>query len=223
MKRFILFAICLAPMYLFGCSEIDNYKEPDSHIEGKLIDATTGDLLPSQGLNGARIQLYEVYKGEKATTATNVWVETDGTFRNERVFSGSYHLVPVGPFLPADTVKTSLPANGNIEFEVEPYLRISLDEATLNGTSATVKFTVNRSAQWSGAMRQYVVVYSASDNFSIDGYLKRTVVNTTDEILGVQQSITIEDVDTAKPVFVRVAALVTGASYWNYSAIQRLK
>jgi hypothetical protein len=209
-------------MALFGCSDIDNYKEPDSRIEGRLIDATTGELVPSQGLNGARIQLFEVYNGVEASTATNVWVNTDGTFRNERVFSGTYRLVPQGPFLPADELKTDIPT-GNIDFKVEPYLRIKLDEATLSGTSATVKFTVSRSAQWSQTMRQYIVVYSASDNFDINGYIKRTVVNTTDAILDVPQTVTIEGVDTAKPVFVRVAAQVNGASYWNYSVIERLK
>lgn len=222
MKKFVLFAICLASLSLPACSDIDNYDEPNSLIEGKLTDASTGEPVPSQGLDGARVQMYEVYKGVKAATPTNMWVRTDGSFRNERVFSGSYHLVPVGPFLAADTLKTNIPS-GNIEFKVEPYLRVSLDGATLNGTSLTVKFTVNRSTKSAAALRQYAVLYSASDNFGIDGYIKRTMANTTDAILGTQQTVTIEGVDTAKPVFVRIAAQANGVSYWNYSVIKRLK
>ncbi|MDR2968252.1 MAG: DUF3823 domain-containing protein [Tannerellaceae bacterium] len=220
MKQIILLNIlCLASLSLFSCGEIDNYEEPNSRIEGKLIDAVTGDLIPCQGLNGARIQMYEA----ESTTATSVWVGLDGTYKSERVFSGNYRIIPQGPFLPVDTVRTAVPTNGNLDFTLEPYLRIKLDEATLSGTTATLKFTISKSTQTSAALNQYGVLYSTTENIdAATGFVKRSLVTTNDAILDVQQTVTIEGIDTAKPVFVRIAARSGASTYYNYSVIKRL-
>jgi hypothetical protein len=220
MKQLISLIICLILFSLFSCSEIDNYEAPDSHIEGKLVDATTGKLIPCQAPNGARIKMFE----GTSTTPTTIWMRTDGTYKSDRVFSGAYTVVPEGPFIvkTTDTVKVAIPAGKNIDFSVEPYLRIDLPEVTLNGTTATLKFTISKSEQWASPLSQYVVLYSTTENIDVLGYIKRTQVTVNNSILGIQQTATIDNINTSRPIFVRVAARTGASSFYNYSVIKKL-
>lgn len=220
MKKLTSFIICLLSFSLFSCGDIDNYKAPDGHIEGKLVDATTGELIPCQAPNGARIKMFE----GTSTTPTTVWARTDGTYNSERVFGGTYTIVPEGPFIvkSTDTVTVNIPAGKNIDFNLEPYLRINLPEATISGTTATLKFTISKSEQWASPLSQYVVLYSTTENIDVLGYIKRVQVTVNNSVLDVQQTVAIEDIDTSKPVFVRVAARTGASGFYNYSVIKKL-
>lgn len=205
---------------MFSCNDIDNYDEPDSQIEGKLIDQTSGELIPCQAPSGARIRMFE----GTSTTSTTVWPRTDGTYNSQRVFSGTYTIVPEGPFIvePSDEVTLFIPASGSVDFNVEPYLRINLSDATLSGSTVSVKFTISRSQHWNEDLNQYVVLCSSTEHIDVLGYTKRAQVTVDNSILDAEQTVTLEDIDTSKPVFVRVAARTNGTSYYNYSIIKRL-
>lgn len=226
MRRLKLFILLAVSASLFGCNKIDNFDEPNGHIQGSLIDKTTDELIPCQAPNGARIKLFE---GE-STQAINLWPRIDGTYNSDRVFDGTYRIEPEGPFIvtASDAVTVKLPAGRNVDFTVEPYLRIELSDATLNGTEATVKFTISRSAEWvDGSMTDYAILYSETESISINGRAPESITVTVPSgtetgILGVEQTVTIEDIDTSKPVYVRVAAKASVSSYWNYSVVERL-
>ncbi len=125
-----------------GC-EVDNYDMPDLTLSGRIVDAGTGELVESGGINGGTIvQLFEY----SDTQPQNLATFPDGTFVNSRVFSGNYTYTAVGPFTLVDPSRVALAMNGNttVDIEVVPHVRIEITDVVVNGTSATVKVTYEK-------------------------------------------------------------------------------
>lgn len=222
MKKILLLitGICL----FISCGGIDNYDEAEGVVEGGIYDLTTNELIPAQAPNGARIRLYE----SNSTQPIDFWCMTDGTFYNKRVFAGDYRIIPEGPFIvtTSDTIRIHVPAKQKIDFNVEPFLRVKAS-AALNGSSATVKFTIAKSDKWDGALSQYAVLYSWTKSIDINNYTSRESVNISaddeENFLGKELTFTVDKIDTSRPVFIRVAARTSGTNYYNYSEILQLK
>lgn len=129
-----IIAFCMA-----SCMEIDNFEAPDAHVTGRLIDQTTGqNLITDHG--DTHIRLWEMsYSTNPAPQS--IPVKFDGTYNNERLFAGTYDMLPHnGPYWPADTIfgvrigrKTTTQ-----DFEVTPYLHITDFDALLEGTFLTL-------------------------------------------------------------------------------------
>lgn len=122
-----------------ACMEIDNFDAPDAHITGKLIDKTTGqNFITDHG--DTHIRIWEMsYSTNPAPQS--IPVQFDGSFNNERLFAGTYDMLPFnGPYWPADTIRgVGIGKKTTIQdFEVTPYLHITDFEATLEGTKLTL-------------------------------------------------------------------------------------
>jgi len=130
--RYILFFIVLGLSFT-ACS-LDNYDLPQESIQGKLIDKN-GDAFISEQPNGYKIQLYEGDSPEKFT----FWGKADGTYKNTKIFKGTYSIQPIeGAFFPVEPKTLNIIGNSTVDFEVVPFLYIT---ATIINSNRDVKAT----------------------------------------------------------------------------------
>lgn len=227
---YILF---LLTALLYGCGDIDNYDAPDASLKGKLIDlATKGSgnekLIPCQAVSGAKIALYE----GNFLLPTRFSVKTDGSFEGAMIFKGDYMVVPEGPFIvtSADSVHTHIPVGNDLDFYLEPFLRLEITDAYLDfaGTAVTVKFKIAKSAKVSARLARYTVVWANVPQLDINtqvtgsGAGKNMIevnVESYDEndYLDKELTVVLHGVDPTRPVYVRSAARITGTNHFNYS------
>ncbi len=126
MKKTIILSLFVGVSALFtvSCIELDNFDAPESKISGQVIDATTNKpILASQG--HGHIRLWEVSYSNNPVEI-EIPVKQDGTYNNHKFFDGDYDMVPLGPWWPADTLR-SVNLNKNLvkDFTVTPYLTLS--------------------------------------------------------------------------------------------------
>ncbi|MBF0647389.1 DUF3823 domain-containing protein [Dysgonomonas sp. GY75] len=233
MKKLIYITTLILSVLFVSCS-LDNYDTPDARVKGAIVDlATKGagqeKTIPVQTVNGAKIALYE----EGYAQPIYFSIKGDGTFEGDMIFSGNYKLVPQGPFFVTseDTIRTSIPAAGDIKFYLEPFLRIRINDAYLNfsGNDLTVKFVISKSSNPNtGRLSIYRVVWANTPLLdkntqvtTIDGSrnFKEVSVSAGNEAdsLDKELSVTVSGVDPNKPVYVRIAACVAGTTHYNYS------
>ena len=107
-----------------ACSlfQLDTYQDPDATLYGSIIDAATGELLPSDIVNGTTIKLIE--HGYADPTPTYLVVKNDGSYRNTRLFEGTYTVQPdKRNFLPVDAQEIQISGETRLDFSVTPYIR----------------------------------------------------------------------------------------------------
>ena len=81
---------CLMVFMLSSCGyfEYDNYEEPNSGIEGTVVDKKTNELYCSETANSYKIEYYELSweeAGHANTQARFFWGKADGTFTNTKI------------------------------------------------------------------------------------------------------------------------------------------
>ena len=217
MKKILLsLTACLA--LLAGCS-IDNYDEPDAAISGGIYDSQTQELIPAEAPNGARVQIVQ----DGYQQPTNFWCKPDGTFQNTRLFAGKYKLTVQGPFVASTITEqaVNIPAS-DVKVMVEPYLRIKAT-ATLTGNNIEVTYTVNQNSKSEGTVSEVKILCGNTIGLSSTTAKKQVTVSTTNQPLGTQHQVTIENVDTKNAIYVRVAAKTSETPYYNYSTLLKLK
>ena len=98
----LLVLLCLS----FTACETDNYEAPDCTIQGKISDHRNQPFQVNQGADIIRIR--EISWAKDSTTYTanrKLKVQQDGTYRNTKIFRGTYRLLPYsGAFFPYDDV-----------------------------------------------------------------------------------------------------------------------
>jgi hypothetical protein len=139
MKK-LSFYILFATLFAFSsCSlfELDNKDVPNATLQGEVVDAETGELVPTdQGSEGIRVRLTELSYGDNVTPNPDFFCMPDGTFQNTKLFSGNYNIRVDGPFIPllreddrgtpiADETQTmDISGVTQVKFEVQPFLRV---------------------------------------------------------------------------------------------------
>jgi len=146
---------CLA----FTACEKDNYDAPDCTIEGQLYDHLNQPFQVQQGAEIIRIR--EISWAKDSTTYTanrTLKVQQDGSYRNTKLFKGSYRVLPYsGAFFPYDDVNSDGDNAGELveinhtatqNFKVVPYLTLEWIQKPAVGAdgylSCSVKFTRNQ-------------------------------------------------------------------------------
>lgn len=122
MKK-IVFIIIVSLLCVYSC-ELDNYDAPNAKIYGKIIDSETGEAIQQEILEGSRIDYVELGDFKNPPTQ-QMRFKTDGSYRNDLMFSGKYHIqAQRGNFfiLPPDTIQVKGETEYN--FVTEPYIRI---------------------------------------------------------------------------------------------------
>ena len=134
-----------------GYFEYDNYEEPNSGIEGTVVDKKTNELYCSETANSYKIEYYELSweeAGHANTQARFFWGKADGTFTNTKIFAGEYRItLKEGAFYAPDPEIVTLEKGEmtKLNYAVTPYARVNIDEITLSGTkqnNLVIKYTV---------------------------------------------------------------------------------
>lgn len=223
MKKINLFTIIITGlMTTFGCSEIDNYDIPDSGVYGEVIDNITGQPIQTEQPNGFRIRMLE--KGYENPVPIFFWGKDDGSFRNTKVFSNQYEILPIeGAFFVPSSQTVAVNGLTEVNFTVTPFLGISASVKT-DGNDIITNYTINRT-QAGDKIITRMTVCSKNPRLNKNVFDKRVSTSLTgisDEvILATQFSDTIKDVDLTKIKYVRVG-VSTSLNRYNYSAVFEL-
>jgi len=125
MKRIIYSLPVLVAIFLFSCTDMDNYRAPSSRMSGNVIDKTTGESFLT-GQNEFTIRLWET-SWSSNPTPQDIPIKQDGSYYNDKLFDATYAMEPyAGPFWPVDTLG-GMKLKGSLtqDFEVIPYLHIT--------------------------------------------------------------------------------------------------
>lgn len=124
--RTIKYNLIILVMVIFASCELDNYDEPNATFTGKIVDVQTGETIQTRQPNGIQIRLWE--DGFENPVSYGMWAKNDGTFRNTKLFAGTYEVtVEAGPFHNTATQTVTLKAGNEVDatFQVEPYVRVT--------------------------------------------------------------------------------------------------
>jgi hypothetical protein len=145
MKKIIYSLLIIICAVGFSSCEKDNYDEPNARFYGKIIDSTTGTnfVMTSQSL---QVRMWEISYKENPSQR-NVNVKDDATFNNNKLFAGTYQVLPTnGAFWPVtDTLTIELKNGKAVEqnFTLTPYLKVSIVDYKLTGTSLNIVGKLN--------------------------------------------------------------------------------
>ena len=122
--KYIILSITTLLVLLVSSCELDNFDAPDAKFFGAIIDEETGDTIPQDLIEGSIIEYIE--QGFKNPQLQQLRFHTDGTFRNNLMFSGDYKIIPTrGNFFSPDTLNVHIGKGDNkIDFVVKPYCRV---------------------------------------------------------------------------------------------------
>ncbi|WP_455584566.1 DUF3823 domain-containing protein [Bacteroides sp.] len=140
MNRLYIFCLMILTLSSCGYFEYDNYEEPNSGIDGKVVDKKTNEPFYSETANSYKVEYYELSweaAGHANTQSRFFWGKADGTFTNTKIFAGEYRItLKEGAFYAPDPEVVTLKKGKltNLNYAVTPYARVKIDEITLSGT-----------------------------------------------------------------------------------------
>lgn len=154
MKLRLILLIGVIGSLLASCG-YDNYDEPESILEGKLV--YNGEAI-NVSYNDVTFQLWE--PGWQTKAQINVAVDQDGTY-SAMLFNATYKLIipsNQGPFRSkknaesgSDTIVVKLDGSKVLDIEVEPYYMIRTPQFTVAGREVTGTFKVEQIITGTGA------------------------------------------------------------------------
>ena len=140
MKKLINICLSLTLLvFVSSCGELgelDNYEQPDAKLFGSVVDQETGELIPQELITGSVIEYTEL--GFETPQIQQLRFHTEGTFRNNLMFSGDYEIEAVRGNFFAPEMDT-ITVRGDTEFTISalPYIRIK--DATIENTGRKVE------------------------------------------------------------------------------------
>jgi len=141
MKKITYILLGMTILGLSSCYKKDNWAAPDARVYGNIIDFYTKKaLLTSQ--NDWSIRIWERSWTESVPVNQNIPVKQDGTYNNNKLFAGTYDMLPYGgPFWPVvDTAKNVVYTKDGVQqdFTVTPYLQVVDLTTSVVGTDLTL-------------------------------------------------------------------------------------
>ena len=212
MKYIVLSVIALLVLLVSSC-ELDNYDAPDASFFGAIIDEETGDTILQDLIEGSTIDYIEL--GYKNPQVQQLRFHTDGTFRNNLMFSGDYKIIPTrGNFFSPDTLEAHINKGDNkIDFTVKPYCRIHnvrLEKIDYQGKPwLLAHFNVEQVATENVKELMLAIDENPNVGWVINKkYFKKPI----DKVLAPDDDqllyISLEDIPKGKEYYVRVGALI---------------
>ena len=162
MKQLSIYILLILGVAFSSC-EKDNMPGPDARVFGSIKDKATGKLVETELVNGSSIEAYEL---GFATQQLRRWlIKNNGEYRNNLVFSGRYDFkLQNCNFFPLNVLDYQIKSGDNqLDFEVEPYLRINNTNISYNATSKKVTATFTVEAGRSTVKIKQVRLYAFSD------------------------------------------------------------
>ena len=157
MKKILNLFLLSLVSFAFASCEMDNYDAPEAAVEGQVYDHLGNPLQTAQGKGNFKVRIKEISyaNGDPNVVVTeqNLNMMTDGSFRNTKLFEGTYEMWPYetcGYPCEEEQMKTVTLENGKtarVEFTITPYLTLEWvgepyqdEEGVLH---ASFKFTRN--------------------------------------------------------------------------------
>ena len=145
MKKIKLYISLLISLFVVASCELDNYDTPNAKIYGGIYDNVTGELVPQDIISGSRIEYIEL--GYEVPTTQYLIFKSDGSYRNDLMFSGKYAIGPgtAGNFVaPAKDTIDLASGETKLDFTVQPFVRIKNCTITKIGTEIVATFTIEQ-------------------------------------------------------------------------------
>ncbi|REA62877.1 hypothetical protein DSL64_08130 [Dyadobacter luteus] len=138
--------LCLSVLVLVlalsGCS-IDNYPAPDAQLHGTFLDIETNEPVEQDIIRGSTIEFVE--HGYASETKQVMVVRNDGSYRNNLIFSNTYTITPVrGNFVPAEPQQVNVKGDTQLDFKVQPYIRIKEAKIEKSGNKVIASFKLQQ-------------------------------------------------------------------------------
>ena len=219
-------------MFLYSCTEWDNFDAPNSGIYGKIIDSGTGEPLEVKGNGGGSVRLLQQDPKYATPSPIDVIIADNGTYKHTMLFAGTYKAFPWdGAFkYTANDSVTVVAKSGDLtelNFQVAPYFRIAASV-----TDSTFTYTITKPATTTEKMQEiifmvnnYPIVNESVSSNTTGVYInlwKQSVSSVLDtDIIGVQRTFTFNWSTTHLPkgeYYFRVGARTSVAKY-NYSPV----
>jgi len=125
-----------------GC-ELDNLEGPDAELYGSIIDDATGELVEQDIIRGGVLELWE--SGYENVTAQTMNYKVDGTFRDSKLFSNDYKVIPIRTnFFPVDTLAVTISGSTELDIMVTPYIRVKNANISKSGSVITATFSLEQ-------------------------------------------------------------------------------
>jgi hypothetical protein len=217
--RIYFFACCFLAMFFPSC-QIDNYEKPTLTLRGKIVDSQSGEPVQSGGINSGSI--VKLYEGSSAQPL-NLSTYPDGTFINQKVFSGSYSLTAEGPFtlVSQERLPVDLSKDTEVEIKVVPNLRVKATLISSTTNSATVKLQYER-VNKTQALSQIGLAWSTypNPNMLVFAGGKTILENITDQSVADagEKVFTLTGLLPNTTYYVRGASrTVNPGNFYNYS------
>lgn len=214
MKTKLYFLIVLI---LSSCT-IDNYAIPELKLSGKIVDAETGELVPSSGASaGTIVKLFEGNANQPLIFNTY----PDGTFKNSRIFPANYRVVAIGPFdSVTDTLSLNINDNTKIEIKAIPNVRLKLASLGLSGEKAKIEVEYNKTDP-DQKLLKLGVIWSTFPYPNVTVFPEGDIVLDDVASMGLDEGEKIYEITQLKSntkYYIRAFALSDNAgAYYNYS------
>lgn len=143
MKRMINALLLISTVLMMSACELDNYEGPNAKIFGSVLDATSGEPIEQDIVDGSKILYIE--HGYQNPETQNMVIKTDGSYRNNLMFAGTYTIFfNESNFVRPDTLKDYTVRGGDntLDFEVQPYIRVSDESISRVGDKIVASFTI---------------------------------------------------------------------------------
>ncbi len=143
MKKLTTHISALLLLFAAGACSIDNYPAPDSQLYGTFLDAETNEPVEQDIIRGSTIEYIE--QGYASQTKQTMIIKNDGTYRNNLIFANTYTITPVrGNFVPMTAQEVTVKGETQLDFKVQPYIRVKELSIEKVGTKVVAKFKLQQ-------------------------------------------------------------------------------
>lgn len=225
MKIAIILKVLVGIFFLSSCA-IDNYESPDIILDGKVVDATTGEPLQTRQPDGIKIRLID--QGIKNAIPFDFWAQADGTFRNTKIFAAKYNVSALqGPFEESGTVDVSydLTKNQTVIIKVEPFVRLTNVSIVKSGGGIKATYKISPTTSPKAIQKSLLICYTSPILHENTNGLISSATNTLSglknaDIASREFVDEIKILKAGQTYYARVAVLAANSlNRYNYSAI----
>ncbi len=227
MKKIELYIILLLDILLIGSCTLDNYDAPNAKFYGSILDNETNEPIEQDIISGSQIEYTE--HGFDNPTVQYMTFKTDGTFRNNLMFAGTYTFTPVrGNFVPVEPKEIEIQGDTKYDFVAQPYIRVKNASIQIIGTKVVATFNLQQTvtnnvsriglyAHLEPSVGQPMRVVAAEKN--INAVTNESTLYT----LEIDLPSNVTKLVPGKQYFFRIGALITASeAKYNYAPAVRL-
>ncbi|WP_411274956.1 DUF3823 domain-containing protein [Daejeonella sp.] len=228
MKRTIVLNLTVGILFLCSC-ELDNYATPDIVLEGKVIDVSTGEAIQTRQPDGIKIRLID--EGIISPVPYDFWAQSDGTFRNTKIFAAKYKVSALqGPFEESSVTEVSLDLTKNqtITIKAEPFVRLTNVNITKSGNGIKATYKISPTTSPKKIQRSMLICYTSpilheNTNGKLSSATNILSGMTNGDIAAREFVDEIKNLQAGETYYARVAVLAANSlNRYNYSAIIKI-